>query len=534
MPTFVKYDEQPTTSTVGMLPSWDIHTDSSKAVREVLALLDQNTHFPGVLVIEQGNLIGLIPREKVYEKLGRPYGVELFLKMSIKNFYKILEISSLVLPADTPIDEAVKIALSRKNQILYDPIVIADPTGYHFVTMYSLLTAQQDHLQDLYSEVRYLSSKDPLTLVNNRRGFFEEVNQKLVTIRHFDLNYATLMFDIDHFKNVNDRYGHIVGDEIIRNVAQQIYSSIREKDVMGRFGGEEFVVFLNDMSKEASLELAEVIREDIASKFHTVNGFQIRVTVSIGLSISKGTNSTFDAILKQADQAMFAAKNSGRNKVLFWEENLNRPENGYRVISTVRRDPISPPEHLLDQMVYGLLHMLYLRDYETEGHTLRVSNLTGKLAEKMGISGEKFEEIRIGALLHDIGKIGVPDEILFKKDKLTDVEWAIMKKHPQHAHDLMSPIAYFQHALEIPYCHHEHWDGTGYPRGLRAEEIPLVARIFTIVDVWDALSSDRTYRPAWQHDEIIEYLLQQSGLLFDPEIVPIFIDLVTEGDTIKV
>ena len=134
-----------------------------------------------------------------------------------------------------------------------------------------------------------------------------------------------------------------------------------------------------------------------------------------------------------------------------------------------------------------------------------------------------MEKIRIGSLLHDIGKIGIPDNILLKPGKLTDAEWVIMQKHPQYAHDLISPILYFRDAMDIPYCHHEHWDGTGYPRGLRGEEIPLAARIFAIADVWDALSSDRPYRAAWKQETVIDYVLQQSGKLFDPALVPLFI-----------
>ena len=141
--------------------------------------------------------------------------------------------------------------------------------------------------------------------------------------------------------------------------------------------------------------------------------------------------------------------------------------------------------------------LVSLLDCETEAHTLRVSDLAVKLAPKMGVSHEQVEGIRIGSLLHDIGKIVIPEQILFKQGELTRAEWEIMQKHPQYAYDLMSPFSYFQNALDIPLYHHEHWNGNSYPRGLCAEEIPLAARIFTIVDIWDALSSDRTYRAAW-------------------------------------
>jgi diguanylate cyclase (GGDEF)-like protein len=524
MPTSLELTTQPINGTVGTLPYWDNCVDAARLVRELLDLLDENIQIPGVLIVEKNNLIGMIPRERVYEKLGRPFGVELFLKMTSKQFYFMLGATTLVISSDTMIDDAVKLALKRDDNNLYEPIAVLHPAGYRVISMYSLLKAQQVTLQELYSEVRYLSTRDPLTLVNNRRGLFDAVNQHLLTIRHFDLEYAILMIDIDNFKNVNDRYGHIVGDEVIKAFAQRIYNQIREKDVLGRFGGEEFVVFLTDISKDSAFELAEKLRQDIASLFHTINGFQIRVTISIGISHSRGAISTLDRLLTEADQAVYMAKAMGRNKVVAWSEGITQPIKGRQTFRKVRYEPASQPDKILDQTLQGLLRMLYLRDYETEAHTARVSELALGLAEKTEVPEEAFESIRHGALLHDIGKIGIPDRILFKPGKLSAAEWAIMQKHPQYAYDLIYPIPYFQHALEIPYCHHEHWDGKGYPRGLRGDEIPIAARIFSIVDVWDALSSDRPYRPAWKEEDIRIYVAEQAGLMFDPTLVALFLD----------
>jgi diguanylate cyclase (GGDEF)-like protein len=527
LPVSLKSDLQSAQGTVGALPYWETCIEASQTVRQLLNLLDNNPQVNGVLVLEDGALVGLIPRELVYEKLGRPFGVELFLKQSNQQFYKLLGISTLVLSFDTLVEEAVKLALMRDEQTLYEPVVVAHPKGHRIISMYSLLMAQQETLRGLYSEVRHLSIKDPLTEINNRRGFFETVNQELVTIRQFDLDYAVLMIDIDNFKNINDRYGHLVGDEVLKSVAQQISGLIREKDVFGRFGGEEFVVFLMDISPEAAFLLAENLRQKIASFFHLVNGFQIRVTISIGIGVSKGSQHPLDKLFTKADQAVYAAKNSGRNKVIKWQENLNQPSQEPKIFRKVQNEPENQPEQLLNQTLEGLLRMLYLRDYETEAHTLRVSTLALNLARTMGVSADQYEGLRIGSLLHDVGKIAIPDKILFKQGKLTQAEWAIMQKHPQYAYDLISPISYFQHALDIPYCHHEHWNGGGYPRGLRETGIPLAARIFTIVDVWDALTSDRPYRAAWQEGEAKDFLVKQMGILFDPEIVPVFLTSLT-------
>ncbi|HAX71577.1 MAG TPA: GAF domain-containing protein [Anaerolineales bacterium] len=179
-----------------------------------------------------------------------------------------------------------------------------------------------------------------------------------------------------------------------------------------------------------------------------------------------------------------------------------------------------------DTTIEGWSRALDLRDKETEEHTLRVTNLTIQLAQAFGISDVELKHIRRGALLHDIGKMGIPDNILRKSGALSDDERAMMHQHPQLAYEMLSPIAYLLPALDIPYCHHEKWDGTGYPRGLMREEIPLAARIFTVVDVFDALTSDRPYRPAWTKNKAIEYIRQQAGSHFDPRVVDVFLNLI--------
>jgi len=172
-----------------------------------------------------------------------------------------------------------------------------------------------------------------------------------------------------------------------------------------------------------------------------------------------------------------------------------------------------------DSTLAGWASALELRDKETEGHTRRVASLTTQLAQAMGLSEDEQVQIYRGALLHDIGKMGVPDSIVLKPGPLTEDEWATMRKHPQYAFDMLAPIGYLRPALDIPHCHHEKWDGTGYPRGLKGENIPLAARIFAVMDVWDALTSDRPYRKAWSEQETIDYIRQQSGIHFDPAVV---------------
>jgi PAS domain S-box-containing protein len=182
-----------------------------------------------------------------------------------------------------------------------------------------------------------------------------------------------------------------------------------------------------------------------------------------------------------------------------------------------------------DSTIEGWSRALDYRDKETEGHSQRVTEMTSRIARSMGISEEELVHVRRGALLHDIGKMGIPDSILLKPGPLTEEEWKIMRLHPVYAHELLYPITYLRAALDIPYCHHEKWDGTGYPRGLKGEQIPLSARIFAIVDVWDALRSDRPYRLAWEEEKTKEYIRSLSGIQFDPKVVDVFLNMSFPG-----
>jgi putative nucleotidyltransferase with HDIG domain len=182
-----------------------------------------------------------------------------------------------------------------------------------------------------------------------------------------------------------------------------------------------------------------------------------------------------------------------------------------------------------DTTLQGWAKALELRDKETEGHSRRVTEMTLKLARALDVAESEINDIRRGALLHDIGKMAIPDEILRKTDHLTPSERKIVKEHPLIAQKLLSPIKFLDKALEIPYCHHERWDGKGYPRGLKGEEIPLSARIFSVVDVWDALQSDRPYRKAWSVSRARAYLAGQARHIFDPNIVKVFLDLIQQG-----
>ncbi|HJS18173.1 MAG TPA: HD domain-containing phosphohydrolase [Anaerolineales bacterium] len=206
--------------------------------------------------------------------------------------------------------------------------------------------------------------------------------------------------------------------------------------------------------------------------------------------------------------------------------------NRYQKLLEEREKLQAAHKKLLDAYeatIEGWSHAMDLRDRETEGHSRRVAELSIKLARKMGISDEAIVHLRHGALLHDMGKIGVPDSILHKPDSLTEEEWVVMRKHPRLAFDMLNPIEYLRDALDIPYFHHEKWDGTGYPQGLKGDQIPIAARIFAVADVWDALTSNRPYRPAWTREDALIYIRDQSGKHFDPQVVDFFFRVIEEN-----
>jgi HD-GYP domain-containing protein (c-di-GMP phosphodiesterase class II) len=177
------------------------------------------------------------------------------------------------------------------------------------------------------------------------------------------------------------------------------------------------------------------------------------------------------------------------------------------------------------QTISGWVHVMDLRHKETKNHSIRVTNMALELAKLSGISDKKkLEDIKRGAILHDIGKIGIPDAILVKPGSLDTKEWEIMKTHPQIAHDLLMEIDFLSPCIAIPYCHHERWDGSGYPQGLKADAIPIEARIFAVVDVWDALIHPRVYKPAWSEEEVLQHIQEQAGRHFDPTIVKLFLE----------
>jgi putative nucleotidyltransferase with HDIG domain len=202
---------------------------------------------------------------------------------------------------------------------------------------------------------------------------------------------------------------------------------------------------------------------------------------------------------------------------------MNNEEKDYPIEGQPR--PRSEVDLACDSMVDGFARALDMREKEPVGHTHQLAEFTVRLARALGVPERDLVHIRRGALLHDIGKMGVPERILLKAEALTEEEWQIICMHPQYAYDLLSRIEILHPAIDIPYCHHEKWDGTGYPRRLKGDQIPLAARIFVVVDIWDALTTDLPYRKAWPNEKATQFIREQAGIYLDPEIVKVFLSL---------
>jgi diguanylate cyclase (GGDEF)-like protein len=519
--------------TIAKLPYFECNIEVTAPVSELTEIFKRTHNLPGAIIISNNDCIGMISRDKCFETLGRPFGVELFLKRPVGEFLRKNGSNTLILPHNTPIREAVDHALVRPSSDLYDPIIVSNSNinQFHLIDMRTLLKAQTDLLAGLFVEVEKLSIIDPLTGLLNRRGFFKQAKKNVDLARESESDISVIMVDIDLFKTVNDIYGHQVGDRVIHGIAQEFKRTLRESDLIGRYGGEEFIGLLTNINEDESYYVAERLRQRIESLVIQTEFYNINVTVSIGVCHLNSGSAGMESLFSRADKALYEAKSSGRNRVVLWKNSSLFLPQGPRpfVLEGVKKfeqNNNSDTMRVYEETIEGWARALEMRDKETEGHAQRVTTLSVRMAQKIGVSHEECEDIRRGALLHDIGKIAIPDNILFKEGKLDQDEWEVMKKHPVYAYDFLAPISFLAKIIDIPYCHHEHWDGSGYPRGLKGESIPIAARIFTLVDVFDALTSDRPYRPAWTKEAALYYINDEAGKLFDPSLVPIFLEII--------
>jgi len=366
----------------------------------------------------------------------------------------------------------------------------------------------------LYAKSEQIARVDILTELFNRRHFDERIKEEIDRHSRYGDILTLLLLDLDNFKKYNDTYGHLSGDRIIVHASNLIKNTIRSSDLAFRYGGDEFAVILPNSPTSEAFSVAERIREKISSE---MSSRQLDITISIGLASWPGDGQTLDELCNAADTALYYAKRTGQNrtsiasKTLFsLSESAINVNNETEVLSTI----------------YALAATLEARDKFTYGHSRKVSRYAVAVAEALNLPPEQVAIISTAALLHDIGKIGIPDNVLNKSSKLLDEEWELLKAHPKLSATIIGHVPSLSACLAAVRHHHERWDGGGYPSGLKGEAIPIEARILCVTDAFEAMISDRPYRGPLKFKQAIAELERCSGSQFDPKVVSIFIPLV--------
>lgn len=350
---------------------------------------------------------------------------------------------------------------------------------------------------------------DAKTGLLGARRFMELLDEEVERAERSDRPISVLMCDLDLFRNVNNTYGHLAGDEVLAQTADLLKRSFRAEDLVGRFGGEEFVVLLKNTDAGAATLAAERIRSAIRDAEFRISASSevLKLTISVGVASYPECVIEPGNLLHDADMAVYRSKLSGRDRVT-----VAAP-----VHETARVAPDSGYLKILESLAFAL----DARGATVEGRTLRVTAMSLAIAREMGVEegSPEWRAIEQASLLHDVGKLAISSSVLFKEGPLTDEEWAEMRRHPEIGYAMLSQMELLRPAALIVLYHHEHWDGSGYPAGKSGEEIPLGARIFTAVDAYDAITSDRPYRAAQSETAAVDEILKNSGTQFDPRVV---------------
>ena len=384
----------------------------------------------------------------------------------------------------------------------------------------------------LYREQTLAAVTDAVTGLPNHRAVMSRVHEELARCERTHTSCAILFIDLDHFKRVNDTWGHRAGDAILREVAARLRNTLRVEDFVGRYGGEEFAIVLTDTDILTASETAERLRWTIAEQpciwqaDDGMTNITIPVTASIGVAAYVLHGVTREELVERADHAMYRAKQGGRNRVCV----ADLPEEEkVQAISTPMH--METPPVVEATAVQVLTAAASARDRGTDDHSHRMVALAEATARALQQPEEEVHLVRLGALLHDIGKIGIPDAILHKPGPLSEEEWAVMRLHPEIGQKIFSQAGgVFLSLASIVVAHHERWDGCGYPAGLAHESIPLAARILTVIDSYDAMTSRRVYRNAMPSLAARAELQRCAGSQYDPDVVAAFLHVLDTHD----
>jgi diguanylate cyclase (GGDEF)-like protein len=377
------------------------------------------------------------------------------------------------------------------------------------------------------TESKDLATFDRLTGVANRSALLAALFAEVERAARYERPLSVAFVDIDHFKAVNDTYGHAAGDVVLRGVAQTLGSNLRASDMIGRYGGEEFMLILTETGVEEGAVLVEKLRNLVQRERFAVEGdVDLTVTISIGIAGGSGALLRAESLVRDADAAMYSAKSLGRNQTYIFAE----PDDDARVprapISNAGRARAMEIGRQASHAATAALasYILPLPHYRGQPSAL-IASIVVDIGRQLQLPEAELDRIQVAALLHDVGKVAIPEEILEKPSALSTGEWRSVVQHPRIGQVILEQAAALKDAVPIILHHHERYSGHGYPFGLRGNDIPLGARIVAIADAYDAMTHDRPYKRAMSHDNAIQELRRHAGTQFDPELVTLFCDL---------
>ena len=395
--------------------------------------------------------------------------------------------------------------------------------------------------RQLLREFKEFSLIDPHTGLYNYRYLKLRLTKELIRSKRYAQPISVIMMDIDYFKSINDVYGHPYGDFILNSLAQFMLKLTRGSDVVVRFGGEEFVFLMLDSNKEGALVFARRILQKINEHVFDEKGNKINLKVSMGIASfpHDPLTDTEDGLIDVADKALCCAKEAGGNRICTAQEVYQKNIKGSLVED--QRENVEKLKNKLSRMaqrinnslvesVYAFTKTIETRDSYTGDHSKKLIMLAIKLGKSLKMSPKEIKYLEHAAVLHDLGKIGISDKILHKKDKLTPKEFKEIQKHPQIGAEIIRPIHSLSSVIPFILYHHERFDGKGYCSGLKGDRIPMGARILSVVDVYHALISDRPYRKAYSKEKALEIIKKGRGSQFDPQVVDAFMKIVKDTE----
>ncbi len=375
-----------------------------------------------------------------------------------------------------------------------------------------------------------LSITDGLTGLFNHRFIQERFNFEFKRAKRYHVPLACMMLDIDHFKKINDTYGHQFGDLVLREISTIIRQNTREVDICGRYGGEEFLV-ITTQNVEGAMMHATKLHKAIESHIFQSENQSVHLTVSIGVSEYRNEITSKQEMIERSDIALYQAKHDGRNLIRVWKEEQKHDMSTLDLdgISNLKSEVLSLSNQMRAtymESTNALLKAVDVKDHYTLEHSENVSRYSVAISQAMNIDEEEVDIIQNAGLLHDIGKIGIDKAILVKKDPLTKGEFEILKKHPMIGVNILKDVKFLEKEIPIIKHHHEWYDGSGYPQGLKEREIPLGAQILAVADAYDAMTTDREFKQKLSKGAAIKELKCGCGIQFSPEVVDVFLSLL--------